>query len=124
MRGLRLFFMLLLAVIVKMFLSTIGIDTNSLSSDGTLVGMIELQVYQFLMGLILGAGILGVASGFHVKRHVLILWIVFVLAIPWIGRYVDPYVPATYDLAMHLLNQSLAWTGLTAGFLAAGGFYR
>ncbi len=124
MRGLRLFFMLLLAVIVKMFLSTIGIDTNSLASDGTVVGMIELQVYQFLIGLILGAGILGVASGFHVKRYVLLLWIVCVLAIPWVGRYIDPYVPSTYDLAMLLLNQSLAWTGLTAGFLAAGGFYR
>lgn len=124
MRGLRLFFMLLLAVIVKMFLSTIGIDTNSLASDGTVVGMIELQVYQFLIGLILGAGILGVASGFHVKQYVLLLWIVCVLAIPWVGRYIDPYVPSTYDLAMLLLNQSLAWTGLTAGFLAAGGFYR
>lgn len=121
---LRLILMVLVAVAFKLFANTLGLETDSVVNDGIILHMMEVQVFQIFMGLLIGIGILGIMGGLKVKRSALFFCLLLVVALPWIGLFVDPYVAPTYDLAMRLLHQSLGISGFTGGLLLAGLLHR
>ena len=117
MRGLRMLIMVLAAALLSMIINSMGFATRLMVTDGTLFGLLELQIYLFLMGLVIGIGIMGFVGTTQQRKGSLIAWMLFILLLPWFGSYLDPSVPATYDLLIRVMNQSAGVGALASGLI-------
>lgn len=119
MRGFRMLVMVLAASLLTMIFNTMGFNTRLTVSDGTFYGLLEIQIYLFLIGLVLGAGIMGFVGATQQSHGSLIGWMIVILLLPWIGRYLDSFIPPVYDLIIMLMTQSASFGALAGGLICS-----